>query len=33
MVPLLLIEQVFLAANVLKIVEGGWLPLVLAGSV
>ena len=27
MVPLLLIEQAFLAANVLKIPEGGWLPL------
>ena len=28
MVPLLQIEQAFLAANVLKIPEGGWLPLV-----
>ena len=26
-VPLLLIEQVFLTANVLKILEGGWVPL------
>ena len=30
MVPLLLIEQAFLAANVLKIPEGGWLPLLVA---
>ena len=33
MLPLLMIEQMFLSANMLKIVEGGWLPLVLAGSV
>ena len=26
-VPLLLIEQAFLAANVMKILEGGWVPL------
>ena len=31
MVPLLMIEQAFLAANVLKIPEGGWLPLLVAG--
>ena len=31
MVPLLLIEQAFLAANMLKVPEGGWLPLVIAG--
>ena len=30
MVPLLLIEQAFLTANVLKIPEGGWLPLLVA---
>ena len=30
MVPLLLIEQTFLAANVMKIPEGGWLPLSIA---
>ena len=30
MVPLLLIEQAFLIANVLKIPEGGWLPLMVA---
>ena len=30
MVPLLQIEQAFLAANVLKIHDGGWLPLVIA---
>ncbi len=30
MVPLLLIEQVFLTANLLKIPEGGWLPLTVA---
>jgi KUP system potassium uptake protein len=29
-VPLLQIEQAFLAANVMKIREGGWLPLVIA---
>jgi KUP system potassium uptake protein len=30
MVPLLQIEQAFLAANVMKIREGGWLPLMIA---
>jgi KUP system potassium uptake protein len=30
MVPLVLIEQSFLLANVLKIFEGGWLPLTVA---
>ena len=29
-VPLLMIEQVFFAANMLKVLEGGWLPLTLA---
>jgi KUP system potassium uptake protein len=29
-VPLLQIEQAFLAANVLKVQEGGWLPLAIA---
>jgi KUP system potassium uptake protein len=29
-VPLLLIEQAFLTANVMKIPEGGWLPLIIA---
>jgi len=33
MVPLLLIEQVFLTANLLKIPEGGWLPLLTGGTV
>ena len=33
MVPLLLIEQAFLAANVLKIPEGGWLPLSWSGMI
>lgn len=33
MVPLLLIEQAFLTANLLKIPEGGWLPLVIGGAV
>jgi KUP system potassium uptake protein len=33
MVPLLLIEQAFLAANLLKIPEGGWLPLTIGGTV
>jgi len=32
MVPLLMIEQAFLAANVLKIAEGGWLPLLVASA-
>jgi len=29
--PLLLLETVFFAANLLKVVDGGWLPLLLAG--
>ena len=33
MVPLLLIEQAFLAANMLKIIEGGWLPLLLGAGI
>jgi KUP system potassium uptake protein len=33
MVPLLLIEQTFLAANLLKIPEGGWLPLTIAAMI
>jgi KUP system potassium uptake protein len=33
MVPLLLIEQAFLAAQVLKIPDGGWLPLMMAGTI
>jgi KUP system potassium uptake protein len=33
MLPLAAIEQVFFSANMLKIVEGGWLPLVLAATV
>jgi len=33
MVPLLQIEQIFFAANVLKIPEGGWLPLSVAAAV
>jgi KUP system potassium uptake protein len=33
MVPLLQIEQAFLAANVLKIFEGGWLPLLVAAAI
>jgi KUP system potassium uptake protein len=32
-VPLLLIEQMFLTANLLKIPEGGWLPLAMGGTV
>ena len=31
--PLLLIEQVFLTANVLKMPEGGWLPLLIAACI
>ncbi len=30
MVPLVIIEQVFFAANVVKLFEGAWLPLVMA---
>ena len=33
MVPLLLIEQAFLTANLLKIPEGGWLPLTIAAMI
>ena len=29
-IPLLLIEQAFFAANILKLLEGGWVPLVIA---
>ena len=31
--PLSLIDQVFFAANMTKVVEGGWLPLMMAGTV
>ncbi len=33
MLPLALIEQFFFAANMLKVFEGGWFPLVLAGTI
>ncbi len=33
MLPLALIEQAFFMANFLKVLEGGWLPLLIAGSV
>ena len=33
MLPLILIEQVFFAANMTKIAEGGWFPLMLACSI
>jgi KUP system potassium uptake protein len=33
MVPLALIEQVFFAANLTKIAEGGWLPLLMAATI
>jgi len=33
MVPLLMIEQAFLAANVMKIPEGGWFPLLVAATI
>ncbi len=29
-IPLLLIEQAFFSANILKLLEGGWVPLVIA---
>jgi len=32
-VPLLMIEQAFLTANILKIPEGGWLPLLVAAMI
>ncbi len=32
MLPLALIEQAFFAANMLKVFEGGWLPILLAGT-
>jgi KUP system potassium uptake protein len=31
MVPLAFIEQIFFAANFLKVLDGGWLPLLIAG--
>jgi KUP system potassium uptake protein len=31
-IPLLLIEQAFFAANILKLLEGGWVPLAIAAS-
>ena len=31
-VPFLLIDLTFLSANILKVVEGGWIPLALGGS-
>jgi KUP system potassium uptake protein len=33
MVPLLLVEQAFFVANMLKVFEGGWVPLLIAGAV
>jgi KUP system potassium uptake protein len=33
MLPFLLIDFTFLAANLLKVVEGGWVPLALGGAV
>ena len=33
MLPLLLIEEAFFAANMLKVIEGGWLPLLIAAIV
>ena len=32
-VPLILLEQAFLAANLLKVFEGGWFPLTIASTV
>jgi KUP system potassium uptake protein len=31
LVPILLIEEAFFAANMLKVIEGGWFPLMIAG--
>ncbi len=33
MVPLILVEQLFFAANMTKVFEGGWLPLLFAGAI
>jgi KUP system potassium uptake protein len=33
MVPLIMLEQAFLAANMLKIMEGGWLPLLFGAGI
>jgi KUP system potassium uptake protein len=33
MLPLLFLEQVFLTANILKVFEGGWVPLLLAACI
>ena len=33
MLPLALIEQAFFMANFLKVLEGGWLPLLIAGTI
>jgi KUP system potassium uptake protein len=33
MVPLLLVEQAFFAANMLKVLEGGWVPLLIASAI
>jgi KUP system potassium uptake protein len=33
LVPLFLVEQTFLIANLMKIVEGGWFPLLVAGAI
>jgi len=33
MLPFLFIDLIFLSANLLKVVEGGWVPLVLGGAV
>ena len=33
MLPLLLVEQAFFVANMLKVLEGGWLPLLIAATV
>jgi KUP system potassium uptake protein len=32
-VPLLIIEEAFFAANMLKVLDGGWLPLLIAGGI
>ena len=32
MLPFVLIDFTFLSANLLKVVEGGWIPLALGGS-
>jgi len=33
LVPLMFLEQIFLTANILKVFEGGWVPIAIAGCI